>query len=439
MRFGPTSIQLSGVLAKGRRRHKLRADLKVGKQTFAGETSYVVKVPETDSFNRLGELDWELLSFCDGTRTPGEVAQALNERYPDQNLSEQDVIAYLDGMDPNFWERGAAQKNLCILERIRDERRERVNHASLLYIYFSAIDPDRALERLDRYLGWMFTKQFVLFSLGLFALAGVLVARDFTRASHEALTVFSFGYKSGYDFLVLWIMGFIIIGPHEFAHGLACKHFGGEVHHMGFMLLYFSPSFYTDCTDMHVFAKTSQRIWTIIAGIWITLLQCCLALFVWALSPPGSVAGDLMYKFALLSGLVAFLQLNPLLKLDGYYVLSQYLQVDSFREQSFAYSVAWLRRNVLRQTVELPPASRREQRIFLGYGFLAGLYSLLIVFFFLGFMDNAFTNWLGAWGHLATVGVLWLLFRKRLGEWQIAAQARLRKWKEEFMAWRMTW
>jgi putative peptide zinc metalloprotease protein len=438
MRFGPISIQLSGVLAKGLRRPKLRADLKVGKQTFAGETSFVVKVPETDSFSRLGELDWELLSLCDGARTPAEVAQALNERYSDQNFSEQDVIAYLDGVDPNFWERGAAEKNLCLLEKIRDERRERVNHSSLLYIYFSAFDPDQVLERLDKYLGWMFTKQFVLFSLGLFALAGVIVARDFTRVSQEALAVYGFQHKSAYDILVMWVMLFIIIGPHEFAHGLACKHFGGEVHHMGFMLLYFSPSFYTDCTDMHVFEKTSERIWTIIAGMWVTLLQCCLALFVWALSPPGSVAGDLSYKFALMSGLIGFLQLNPLLKIDGYYVLSQYLQIDSLREQSFAYTAAWLRRSVLRQAVELPPASRKEQRVFLGYGLAAGLYSLLILFFVLGFMDNAFTSWLGAWGHLATVGVLCFAFRKRLGQWQTAAQAHLRNWKEEFMAWRMT-
>ena len=358
---------------------------------------------------------------------------------PDQDLSEQDVIAYLDGIDPNFWERGAAEKNLCILEKIRDERRERVNHASLLYIYFSAFDPDRALTRLNKYLGWMFTKQFVLFSLGLFALAGVIVAHDFTRVSQEALALYGFRHKSGYDILLMWVFLFIIVGPHEFAHGLACKHFGGEVHHMGFMLLYFSPSFYTDCTDMHVFPKTSQRIWTIIAGIWVTLLQCCLALFIWALSPPGSVVGDLTYKFALISGLGSFLQMNPLLKIDGYYVLSQYLQIDSLREQSFAYCVAWLRRNVLRQTVELPLASRREQRIFLGYGLGAGLYSLLILFFVMGFLDNAFTSWLGAWGHLATVGVLCFAFRKRLGQWQTAVRAHLQKLKEEFMAWKMTW
>jgi putative peptide zinc metalloprotease protein len=237
----------------------------------------------------------------------------------------------------------------------------------------------------------------------------------------------------------MWVMLFIIVGPHEFAHGLACKHFGGEVHHMGFMLLYFSPSFYTDCTDMHVFEKTSQRIWTIIAGIWITLLQSCLALFFWALSPPGSVAGDLAYKFTVMGALGSFLQLNPLQKIDGYYVLSQYVQIDNLSEQSFAYSVACLRRFVLRQAVGLPPASQREKRIFLAYGFSAGFYSLLILFFVLGFVDNAFTSWLGTWGHLATIGVLCFAFRKRLRQWQTALQAHLRKWKEEFMAWRMTW
>jgi len=54
----------------------------------------------------------------------------------------------------------------------------------------------------------MFTKQFVLFSLGLFALAGMIVARDFTRVSQEALAVYGFQHKSGYDFLFMWLMLF---------------------------------------------------------------------------------------------------------------------------------------------------------------------------------------------------------------------------------------
>ena len=169
MQFGPTSIRLSGVLARGLQRPKLRSDLKVSKQTFAGEVSYVIKIPETDSFNRIGEFDWEVLALCDGTRTPAEIATELNEDNTDVSLSAEEVTEFLAGIDENTWERSPAEKNLCILEKIRDERRERVNHASLLYIYFSAFDPDKVLTRLNRYTGWLFTKQFFFVSLEQYA------------------------------------------------------------------------------------------------------------------------------------------------------------------------------------------------------------------------------------------------------------------------------
>jgi len=61
------------------------------------------------------------------------------------------------------------------------------------------------------------------------------------------------------------------------------------------------------------------------------------------------------------------------------------------------------------------------------------------VLFFLGLVDNAFTVWLGALGHLATIGVLGWLFRKRLRQWLTAMRANWGKRKEAFMAWKMTW
>ena len=106
-----------------------------------------------------------------------------------------------------------------------------------------------------------------------------------------------------------------------------------------------------------LFRSTNQRIWTIIAGIWITLLQCSFAIFLWHLSPPGSIVGDVAYKLALMSGIPGFMQLNPLMKLDGYYVLSQYVQLDNLRERSFDYTAAWLKRYVLQQDMELPSSA----------------------------------------------------------------------------------
>lgn len=439
MQFGPTSIRLSGVLARGLQRPKLRSDLKVSKQTFAGEVSFVVKVPETGSFSRIGEFDWEVLALCDGTRTPAEIAAELNAANSDVSLTAQEITDFLAGIDQNAWERRPAEKNLCILEKIRDERRERVNHASLLYIYFSAFDPDKALERLDRYLGWMFTKEFVIASLGIFLAAAVLVAGDLTRFHKETLALYHFSGKGISDLLLMWFLLLMVVGPHEFAHGLACKHYGGEVRHMGFMLMYFAPSFYTDCTEMHLFDSTDKRIWTIIAGIWITLLQCSFAIFVWSLSPPGSVVGDLAYKLALMSGIPGFMQLNPLMKLDGYYVLSQYLQLDNLRERSFAYLDVCFRRHVLRQPVDVPGLSGRERRIFLTYSLASGIYGALILFFFGVFVNNVFTSHLGDWGYLATAGVFYLFLRKRLKMWAGSARGYIESARLRFMAWRIRW
>jgi putative peptide zinc metalloprotease protein len=439
MQFGPTSIRLSGVLARGLQRPKLRSDLKVSKQTFAGEVSYVIKIPETDSFNRIGEFDWEVLALCDGTRTPAEIATELNQANSDVSLSAEEVTDFLAGIDENTWERSPAEKNLCILEKIRDERKERVNSSSLLYIYFSAFDPDEILTRLNRYVGWLFTKQFFIASLGIFLFAGIIIGDDFSRFRTETYALFSFSGKGLSDIVLMWALLFLMVGPHEFAHGLACKHYGGEVHHMGFMLMYFAPSFYTDCTDMHLFDSVNKRIWTIIAGIWITLLECSLAIFIWHLSPPGSTVGDVAYKMALICGIPGLMQLDPLMKLDGYYVLSQYLQVDSLRERSFAYMNSWFRRYVLQQAVEVPQISRREQRIFLTYSTAAGIYSALMIFISVLFMNNVFTSHLGNLGYLATAGVIYLFLRKRLKQ---EASSAWRYWegaKVKFLAWRMKW
>ncbi|MBI4466592.1 MAG: HlyD family efflux transporter periplasmic adaptor subunit [Acidobacteria bacterium] len=439
MRFGPTSLRLTSVLAKGLRRPKLREDLKVGEQILAEQISYVIKIPETESYARYGPLEYEILTLCDGTRTAADIAAAMNERHPDQLLSEEEVLEFLDGMDPGTWERSLGEKNLAILEKIRDERKKRVERSSLLYIYFSAWDPDKVLERIHPYLRWLFTREFVIFSLLLFAATTAIVIADFTRIRQDTIEFYSFTNKTAYDLWIFWVVTLVITAIHEFGHGLTCKHYGGEVHQMGFMLMYFMPSFYTDCTDMYLFDRSGKRVWTIMAGIWIELVACAIATFVWYLSPPGSFIGDLGYKTLLLTGVSGvFINLNPLMKLDGYFVLSQYLELDNLRDDSFEYLKAWLRRNLLRQDIDLPPASRQKRRIFLAFGTAAFLYSAMLLIVVTIFAKNIFTSRFGNWGYLMAGGLVYLFLRKRLQRWIPPARANLQEAKERFMAWRMT-
>ncbi|MFZ0433614.1 MAG: hypothetical protein WAL86_13060, partial [Candidatus Acidiferrales bacterium] len=165
MRFGPTSLQVSSVLAKGLRRPKLRSEIRISEQTVAGETSYVIKVHETNSYNRYGATEYELLTLCDGTRTAAEIAQEMTGLHPDSPLNEPEVLEFIESVDAAMWDRPLGEKNLAVLERIRDERKSRVDQSSVLYISFRAWDPDKTLARLDPYLGWMFTRGFVVFSI----------------------------------------------------------------------------------------------------------------------------------------------------------------------------------------------------------------------------------------------------------------------------------
>jgi putative peptide zinc metalloprotease protein len=440
MRLGTTSLQLTSALAKGLHRPKLRTDLTISKQTVQGENSYVIKIQEAGTYARYSALEYDLMSLCDGMRTPAEIAEALTEMYPGTQISEQEVLDYLDASNPDLWERSLGQKNLAVLGRIRQERKSRAQQSSLLYIVLTAWASDRFLTRAHPYLRWLYTPEFVGFSLLLFATVGAIVAGDYTRIRQDTLEFYNFRHKSLYDLWIFWVLLFIVSGIHEFGHGLTCKHFGGEVPKMGLMLVYFTPAFYTDCTEMCMFDRTSKRQWTIIGGIWAELVLCGIATLIWYLSPPGSFVADLSYKTLLLTGVSGvFINLNPLMKFDGYYLLSQFLEMDDLREDSFDYLKLWLRRYLLRQDVQLPPVTKRKRRIYLAFAPAAFFYGLTVLILVAGLLKNIFVNRFGDfWGYLFTAGVLYLILRKRLQKWLPGWIGGLRNAKEKFMAWKLT-
>ncbi|MGA8145814.1 MAG: efflux RND transporter periplasmic adaptor subunit [Candidatus Acidiferrales bacterium] len=439
MRFGPTSIQVSSVLSKGLRRPKLRSDLRISEQTVSGEKSYVIKNYETNSYNRYGESEYQLLKLCDGTRTPAEITEALCELDPDSPIAESEVLEFLDTIEPAMWERSLGEKNLAVLERIRDERKGRIDQSSMLYISFKAWDPNKTLAKLDPYLGWIYTSQFVFFCLLLFITATYFLAGDWARVQHDTASLYTFADKSAYDIWAFWILLLLLGAIHEFGHGLTCKHFGGDVHQMGFLLIYLTPAFYTDTTDILLFDRTSRRQWVIFAGIWVELVVCSLSAVVWHFTPPGTIPNDLAYKMMLLSGIQgAVLNLNPLIKADGYYALSQFLDIDNLREDSFAFLRVWSEKYLLRRDIDLPPSSRRQRRIFFIFGVTAIIYSVALLGIVLLFAKNVLVTKFGDWGYFLFAGVVYFLTRKAIKSYLPAVRAWIRKQRESYMTWKIT-
>jgi len=439
MRFGTPSLQLTSLLAKGLHRPKLRSDLVFTEQVLAGESSVILQLPEMGSYMRYGPFEFELLRLCDGTRAPAELAEAMRERHPDAMLTEREVLEFLDGVDRSLWERSLGEKNLAVLEKIRTERKNRAEQSSLLYMTVATWRTDQFLEKLHRYLHWVFSSGFAAFSLALMVAVACIIVGDYQRIRQDTLAFYYFTNKSAYDIWIFWFLTLVITAIHESGHGLTCKHFGGRVPAMGLMLMYFMPTFFTDCTSMCMFDRTSKRLLTIFAGIWAELDFGGLAALAWYFSPPGSFIGDLGYKTLLLTVVSGvFMNLNPLMKLDGYYALAQYLEIENLREDSFEYWRFWLRRYVLRQHIDLPPATPRKRRIFLSYATAAfgyGVLALLLVFFF---AKNVFTSRFGLWGYPLTFLLIYFFLRKRLHSWMPTLRRAFTTAKETAMAWKLT-
>jgi putative peptide zinc metalloprotease protein len=166
---------------------------------------------------------------------------------------------------------------------------------------------------------------------------------------------------------------------------------------------------------------------------------CVIAVFFWRFTAPGSFANDLAYKTMLLSGIQgALVNLNPLIKADGYYALAEYLRIDNLREEAFTFLRAWIRRYVFREDLELPLASRRQRRIYLIFGITATVYSVSLLILVLLFVKNIFVTKFGGWGYVLTLGAVYFFVGKNLKNALPHVRAWWREKKEEYMAWKIS-
>ncbi len=438
MRYGPLSIQRASVLSKGLHRPKVSSTLRIGEQRIGGEKSYVIKIPESHSYARYGELEYQLVMLCDGTRTAAELAEEIPNRVEGASVSEQDVLDFIDATDPGMWEKSLGERNIAVLQKIRDERKGRVDKSSITSIAITGWNPNRFLAKVHPYLAWIYTPGFVIATSALFIVMFAIIFLDYSRIRADTLAFYSLTTAAPYDLFLFWVLLLVVSFFHECGHGLTCKHYGGDVESMGFLLLYFMPAFFTETSDQLLFDTTAKKEWVIFAGMWIELVLCGLATVAWMLMPPGSFWGNIFYKTLLITGVSGvFFNLNPLMKFDGYYAIAQYLQMDNLREDSIAYVQAWAKKYFLFSDIDLPVASKKQRRIYLVFGIAAFFYSIFVLVIVLGWVRNAFVKWFGDnWGYLATGLVLVYMLRKKIRAALPIVHSAWKSTKEKLMIWK---
>jgi multidrug resistance efflux pump len=377
----------------------LRPELIVSRQVSAGEAAFVIKDPARGRFFRLRELEYFIASQLDGTVSLDQVRSRVREQFG-ATLSAENLEHFV------------ARLRAMRLLQAADSKSADLPHTSrrlagsLFYLRFKAFDPDRLLGFLHARLRFLFTPVFMAASAGLIALAGLTVigqaawiARDFSHLLRMPIL------------LTAWLTIFIVITIHEFAHGLTCKHFGGRVHDMGFFFLYFQPTFYCNVSDAWLFPQRSKRLWVTLAGAYSELLIWALATLAWRISEPGTVMSSAALVILATTGIRTLFNLNPLIKLDGYYVLIDWLQIPNLRRKAFAYLKMCFGRLLGMGGPRDSDVTPRERRIYLTYGLLAATYSCWLFCIVAYYVARALTHKYQAWGLFLFLGILGVVLR----------------------------
>ncbi len=375
----------------------------------AADGRRVVKDPRSGRYYHLGEQETFLLLRLDGAQPARAIRDAFEQEFGEP-LSEDDLDEFLQvAREQGLIESadGSASSFAAEPDELDDDggpppprsqpaggpsvaapRKRR--RQSLLFWRKSLFDPDRLFDRLEPKLRFLWTRAFLAGSAGCILAAAVLVWVD----RRELVTGFSGVLR--WDVLVLaWLTLLAVTTLHEFAHGLTCKHHGGEVHEVGFLLMYFMPCLYCNVSDAWLIPEKSKRLWVTLAGGYCDLVLWALAVFAWRVTLPGTLLNHLAWLVVSLCGVRIVFNFNPFLKLDGYYLLSDLLGMPNLRRrawESVTGHLRWLLWGSAR------PAPEPRGWFILGFGAMTWVYSIV----FLGLMLAGMARLLDeSWGPLA--------------------------------------
>lgn len=347
------------------------------RHTYRGQPWYVLQDPVGGRYHRITPAAHALLARMDGGRTVQKLWEevcAAGGEIPTQN-EIVDLLVQLHTADLLTCD--VTPDSVALLGRYRERKRARwlqrlVNPLSLR---FPLWDPDRFLTSAARHLGWVFGP------VGLLSWLAIVVPAAMLACAHwgELTDNLSDRVLSADN---LFLMGLIFIPLklcHEIGHGLATKKWGGAVREMGVMFLVFAPVPYVDSSASAAFGSKYRRAIVGAAGMMVEFALASCALYVWFVVEPG-LTRAIAFNIILIAGISTLLvNGNPLLRYDGYYILSDLIEIPNLAQRGQQYWRYLTDRYLLgARELEAPDESVGEKRWLVPYTVISWAYRVSV-------------------------------------------------------------
>ena len=358
---------------------RIRSHASIHRHHYRGQLWYVLQDRSSGRCHRLTPSAYQLVGLMDGERTLQQIWQLASERLGDDGPTQDEAIRLLGLL--HFADVLRCDVTPDTVEMMRRQQRRADGEwwrrfTNPLSLKIPLLDPDAFLNRWVHLVKPLFSWPAAVAWLVLVVWAVLVAASRWSELTQGA----SAELLDPRSLLLLWILYPIVKAIHELGHAFAAKMWGGEVHEMGIMFLVLMPIPYVDASCASVFPSKWRRAAVGAAGILVELFVAALALLVWANVEPGLVR-SIAYQIVWIGGASAILfNGNPLLKFDGYYVLSDLIEIPNLASRSRQHLAGFALRHLCRlKDVRDPVMAPGEGAWFLGYGVASFVYRLVIM------------------------------------------------------------
>lgn len=382
---------------------RTRPDLVIQESVFQGELCWVVKDPMSMKYFRLRKPEHIVLEQLRSTTSYQSIKSELIRAFPEYTVRLESVQQVVVSLHKNgLLVSSESGQSAPLIKRRNKELQQKALQlvSSLVSLKFPGWDPERFLSWLYPKCRWMFSYWFTGIAVAICLSALLLVG-----ANYELFYSKLPDFQSFFAFDNLLFMGAILIATkclHEMGHGLMCKHFGGECHEIGFMLLVLMPAMYCNTSDSWIMPNRWHRIAIGAAGIYVELFMAAICTFIWWFTHPGWIHYTALNIMFLSSVSTIVFNANPLLRYDGYYMLSDFLEIPNMAQKAKQSLISKLRVWCLgMKPVNPRMLPERNQLAFAIYSVSSFVYRWVVMILIFWFISEIFAPYgLEAIGHI---------------------------------------
>lgn len=379
-----------------------------------GSPCWTIQDPITNQFYLIGWLEFELLSRWRLGSKDEILAQTNRETPLDVSEDELEELLQFLTRSKLVVQRGF-EATAALIEESKKRKLPIWKQLLHNYLFFRVpiFHPDRFLQAAYPYVKGLFSPGALLVLIIAAIAAFYLTIQQIDLFAATFIDTLTLEGVAGYMLALI-----VTKSLHELGHAFTATHFGTRVSHMGVAFVVMWPMLYTDTGETWRLKRSKHRLSIASAGVATELSIAIFALLAWNLTADGALRNGLFFLATTAWVISLLINVSPFLRFDGYYILSDFLNIPNLHQRAGESAKTWLRSTLLGWDVADPePMSARRRRFYISFAIATWIYRLIV---FLGIAAAVYYFFFKALGiFLGIVEIWWFILRPIFNEFAV--------------------